>query len=176
MRLIFLAFGLLLSISAAKSQSLEEVDRRQAAVIEAWEKTPLTVRQAAFSKGEPRGYGLYDEHASSEFKKGERVIAYAEPVGYGWKENGKGLFEIRLCRGFSDQVARWRSACRRRELHADRDGESSPQRGIFYRPEAEYGARPARRVCPHVQAARYCERQAAELRDAYQAPRPLSAF
>jgi len=73
MRLIFLAFGLLLSISAAKSQSLEEVGRRQAAVIEAWEKTPLTVRQAAFIKGEPR---------------------YAEPVGYGWKENGKGLFEF----------------------------------------------------------------------------------
>ena len=39
-------------------------------------------------------YGLYDEHASSEFKKGERVIAYAEPVGYGWNENGKGLFEF----------------------------------------------------------------------------------
>src|SRR5204863_8437695 len=87
MRLIFLAFGLLLSISAAKSQSLEEVGRRQAAVIEAWEKTPLTVRQAAFIKGEPRGYGLYDEHASNEFKKGERVIAY-------WKENGKRLFEF----------------------------------------------------------------------------------
>ena len=47
MRLIFLAFALLLSIHAAKSQSLEEVERRQAAVIEAWEKTPLTVRQAA---------------------------------------------------------------------------------------------------------------------------------
>ena len=38
MRLIFLAFGLLLSISAAKSQSLEEVGRRQAAVIEAWRR------------------------------------------------------------------------------------------------------------------------------------------
>src|SRR5437660_295181 len=75
MRLIFLAFGLLLSISGAKSQSLEEVGRRQAAVIEAWEKTPLTVRQAALIKGEPRGYGLYDEHASSEFKKGEHVNA-----------------------------------------------------------------------------------------------------
>jgi hypothetical protein len=94
MRLIFLAFALLLSIHSARSQSLEEDWRRQAAVIEAWEKTPLTVRQAAFLKGEPRGYGLYEEHASNEFKKGERVIAYAEPVGYGWKENGKGLFEF----------------------------------------------------------------------------------
>ena len=75
MRLIFLAFGLLLSISAAKSQSLEEVGRRQAAVIEAWEKTPLTVRQAAFIKGEPRGYGLYEEHASEfqERRAGHRL-------------------------------------------------------------------------------------------------------
>ena len=94
MRLIFLAFALLFSIHSATSQSLEEVERRQAAVIEAWEKTPLTVHQAAFLKGEPRGYGLYEEHASNEFKTGERVIAYAEPVGYGWKENGKGLFEF----------------------------------------------------------------------------------
>ena len=94
MRLIFLAFALLLSIHAANSQSLEEVERRQAAVIEAWEKTPLTVRQAAFINGEPRGYGLYEEHASNEFKKVERVIAYAEPVGYGWKETGNGLFEL----------------------------------------------------------------------------------
>src|SRR6266480_4912353 len=109
MRLIFLAFGLLLSISGAKSQSLEEVGRRQAAVIEAWEKTPLTVRQAAFIKGEPRGYGLYDEHASSEFKKGERVIAYAEPVGYGWKENGKGLFEFGFVVDF--QISRATAKC-----------------------------------------------------------------
>src|SRR5436190_22688267 len=94
MRLIFLAFGLLLSISAAQSQSLEEVDRRQAAVIEAWVKTPLAVRHAAFIKGEPRGYGLYDEHASNEFKKGERVVAYAEPVGYGRKAKGKCLYEL----------------------------------------------------------------------------------
>src|SRR5437762_14240586 len=96
MRLIFLAFGLLLSISAAQSQSLEEVDRRQAAVIEAWEKTPLTVRHAAFIKGEPRGYGLYDEHASGEFKKGERVIAYAEPVGYGWRETARACLNSAL--------------------------------------------------------------------------------
>ena len=45
MRLIFVVFALLSSIPAARSQSLEEVERRQAAVIEAWEKTPLTVHQ-----------------------------------------------------------------------------------------------------------------------------------
>src|SRR5437762_9957169 len=117
MRLIFLAFGLLLSISAAKSQSLEEVGRRQAAVIEAWEKTPLTVRQAAFIKGEPRGYGLYDEHASSEFKKGERVIAYAEPVGYGWKETVRACLNsalswiFRLSRAMAKCLPKKRTSC-----------------------------------------------------------------
>jgi hypothetical protein len=83
MRLIFFAFALLLSITAAHPQSLEEVDHRQAALIEAWQKTPLTIRRALFLKGEPRGFGLYDEHPSNEFKKGEKIIAYAEPVGYG---------------------------------------------------------------------------------------------
>jgi hypothetical protein len=94
MRLIFFAFALLLSITAAQPQSLEEVDRRQAALIEAWQKTPLTIRRALFLKGEPRGFGLYDEHPTNEFKKGEKIIAYAEPVGYGWKETGNGLFEL----------------------------------------------------------------------------------
>ncbi len=51
MRPVFLLFAVLLGLSAARAQSLEEIDRRQAALIEAWEKTPLTIRRALFING-----------------------------------------------------------------------------------------------------------------------------
>jgi hypothetical protein len=89
MRLAFL-----LGIGAIHAQSLDEVDRRQAALIEAWEKAPLTIRRALFIDGEPRGFGLYRERGSTDFKPGEKIVVYAEPVGYGWKDAGKGMFEL----------------------------------------------------------------------------------
>jgi hypothetical protein len=94
MRLISLGFALLLSAFAANAQSLEEIDKRRAALLEAWQQTPLTIRKAIFVKSEPRGYGLYEEHPSNEFRPGEKVVVYAEPVGYGWKDLGNGLFQL----------------------------------------------------------------------------------
>ncbi len=94
MRPVFLLFALLLGLSAARAQSLEEIDRRQAALIEAWEKTPLTIRRALFINGEPRGFGPYQERESKTFKPGEKVVVYAEPVGFGWKDAGRGMFEL----------------------------------------------------------------------------------
>ena len=94
MRLIFCLFALLLSAGTATAQSLDEIDKRQAAVIEAWQKTPLTIRRALFIDGEPRGFGLYQERSTKEFKPGEKVVVYAEPVGYGWKDAGQGMFEL----------------------------------------------------------------------------------
>jgi hypothetical protein len=47
-----------------------------------------------FIDGEPRGFGLYKERGSTEFRPGEKVVAYAEPVGFGWKDAGKGMFEL----------------------------------------------------------------------------------
>ena len=94
MRLVFLLSAMLLGIGAVHAQSVEEVDRRQAALIEAWEKTPLTIRRALFIDGEPRGFGLYKERGSTEFRPGEKIVVYAEPVGYGWKDAGNGMFEL----------------------------------------------------------------------------------
>ena len=94
MRLIFLVFILSLSALGANAQSIEEVDKRRAALIESWQLTPLTIRRAIFVKGEPRGFGLYEEHSSNEFRPGEKVIVYAEPVGYGWKDLGNGMFQL----------------------------------------------------------------------------------
>src|SRR5438874_13609195 len=45
-----------------------------------------------YCNGAHRDLHSFPTRRSSDL--GERVIAYAEPVGYGWKENGNGLFEF----------------------------------------------------------------------------------
>jgi hypothetical protein len=79
---------------AAGAQSLEEIDRREAAVVEAWQKTPLTVRRAVFVAERPKGFGQFTGRNSNVFKPGEKLVAYVEPVGYGWKDTGNGNFEF----------------------------------------------------------------------------------
>jgi|HubBroStandDraft_6_1064221.scaffolds.fasta_scaffold325576_2 hypothetical protein len=94
MRAMLAVLGILLGVAAVSAQSLQEIDRRYAAVLEAWEKTPLTVRRALFVSDHPHGFGLYQERASNVFKPGEALVTYAEPVGYGAKDAGNGLLEF----------------------------------------------------------------------------------
>jgi hypothetical protein len=94
MRFILAVLAVLLEISAVEAQSLQEIDRRYAALVEAWEKTPLTVRRALFVADHPHGFGLYKERASNVFKPGEALVTYAEPVGFGAKDAGNGLLEF----------------------------------------------------------------------------------
>lgn len=78
----------------AQAQTLGEIDKREAAVVEAWNATPLTVRRAIFAGGHPNGFGQYVERANNVFKSGEKLVTYAEPVGYGWKDIGGGLYQF----------------------------------------------------------------------------------
>ena len=80
--------------NAVQAQSLQEIDKRDAAVLDAWNATPLTVRRAIFVDGHPEGFGQYVERANNVFKKGEPLVTYAEPVGYGWKDVGDGVYEF----------------------------------------------------------------------------------
>jgi len=58
------------------AQTLDEVEERQRAAVEAWEKTPLTQRRAVFVAAKPALYGAYDERKSNVFKEGEELITY----------------------------------------------------------------------------------------------------
>jgi hypothetical protein len=78
----------------AHAQSLEEINKREAAVLEAWNATPLTVRRAIFVVEHPDVYGDYVERKDNVFKKGDKLITYAEPVGYGWKDIGGGFYQF----------------------------------------------------------------------------------
>ena len=43
---------------------------------------------------EKTGFGQFVERKSNVFKPGEKLIAYLEPVGYGWKEAGDGKYQF----------------------------------------------------------------------------------
>ena len=80
--------------AAAQAQSFEELNKREAAVVEAWNAMPLTVRRAIFVEGHPDGFGQYVERPNNAFKKGDTLTTYAEPVGYGWKDLGGGVYQF----------------------------------------------------------------------------------
>src|SRR4051794_7080448 len=88
------------SMTAGYGQSLQEVENAQAALIAAWEKTPLTMRRALFVAKKAQGFGQFEERSSNVFKAGEPLVAYAEPVGYGWEDVGNGLFGFGFAGGF----------------------------------------------------------------------------
>lgn len=98
--LTLLSIALSLTAQGAGAQSLEDLARREAALIEAWEKLPLTVRRAVFVAERPTGFGMYAQRRDSVFKPGEPLVIYAEPVGYGWKDAGNGQFDFGLDTGF----------------------------------------------------------------------------
>jgi hypothetical protein len=85
---------LLASGGTGYAQTIADIDKRDAAVTEAWAATPLTVRRALFVTGHPDGFGQYVERPNNAFKKGEKLVTYAEPVGYGWKDVGSGTCEF----------------------------------------------------------------------------------
>ena len=93
-RTLLMLLALTALAGAARAQSLEEVDRREAAVVEAWQKTPLTIRRAVFVSDRPRGFGQFVERQSNVFKAGEKLVAYVEPIGFGWKDAGNGTFQF----------------------------------------------------------------------------------
>jgi hypothetical protein len=89
------AIGLLALLLAggANAQSLADIERAEAAVLNVWEQTPLSFRRAVFVT-EANGFGVYKERENAQFKPGEPLLVYSEPVGYAWKDNGDGTFSF----------------------------------------------------------------------------------
>jgi hypothetical protein len=88
------AFFLIAGNEIANGQSLDEINKRDAAVREAWEKTPFSLRNAFFVSEAPEAFGSYAPRSSAPFKAGEEMIVYAEPVAYGWKSVEGGQYEF----------------------------------------------------------------------------------
>jgi hypothetical protein len=92
--LVILTACVQVAYGVAYGQSLDEIAKREEAVRQAWVQTPLAVRRALFVTEEPGGFGIYTPRSSSRFKAGEKMILYAEPVGYLWKSLDDGQYEF----------------------------------------------------------------------------------
>ena len=76
--------------------TVRDIDALLAAVSDAWERTPLTMRRAMFVKTKAAIFGGYDDRGSNVFAPGEPLLSYLEPVGYGWKPVGSDSFQLGL--------------------------------------------------------------------------------
>jgi len=79
--------------AGATAQELEKLQAAEAAVDAAWSELPIAFRKVALVAG-ANGFGICEERKDNLFKPGEPIVAYAEPVGYGWKDNGDGTFSF----------------------------------------------------------------------------------
>ncbi len=115
---------------AMAGQAAEAVAAFDAASDALWRGLPLTFRVALFADN-VSAYGKYDPRATSEFKSGEAVTIYLEPVGYGFASSGTTntvafgtAIEIRtpggLILGKTDDLEKltWTGRAKSREVHA----------------------------------------------------------
>jgi hypothetical protein len=87
---------LTLGLGEAFAQDLQAIETAEAALVEVWNATPLQYRRAVFVSEPPRGFGVFAERADAIFRQGEPIVVYAEPVGYGWRDNGDGTYSFGL--------------------------------------------------------------------------------
>jgi hypothetical protein len=86
MKSIFVGFFVAAcALTPAFAQTIQDIDTRQQAVADAWEKTPLSVRRVLFVTEKAPIFGAYTERQTNKFKAGEPILTYMEPVGYTWK-------------------------------------------------------------------------------------------
>ena len=74
---------------AADGKFVEALDAMRAATVSLWEAAPLTFRRALWIEEAPGGWGVYTPRSSDTFTSGEKMIAYAEPVGFSWRPSGE---------------------------------------------------------------------------------------
>ena len=78
---------------------VEAVDDMLKALRRVHMRSPLTARTAVLVSDEPTGYGLFNPRQSNVFKTGEKLIAYIEPIGHTWQQEGS-LFKAHIATDF----------------------------------------------------------------------------
>ena len=89
-RLSLLVAARALHAAAANAQDLASIETAEAAVVAAWNASPLVFRTVALLAEPAQGYGIYVERENSTFSPSEPIVIYAEPAGYAWRDNGNG--------------------------------------------------------------------------------------
>lgn len=57
---------------------------------------PFAIGKTVFVATPPEGYGMYTVRPDSNFKAGEALISYVEPVGLSWRPGAGGLLELQF--------------------------------------------------------------------------------
>lgn len=73
---------------AKAGQHVQAIETMREALVALWGQSPLQFRRALFVSQKAAGFGIFKKRASSEFQKGEPLLIYVEPIGYGWKQEG----------------------------------------------------------------------------------------
>ena len=74
---------------AADGKFVDALYAMRAATVSLWEAAPLTFRRALWIEEPPPGWGVYAPRSSATFASGDKMIAYAEPVGFSWRASGE---------------------------------------------------------------------------------------
>ena len=100
------AAGPALAQGEPSDDTLKAIETSRAAVSDALSKAPLGFRRILFVGAVPEGFAAYKPRADANFKQGEPLIIYAEPIGVTWKQDGDEVsskltvdFEIRTADG-----------------------------------------------------------------------------
>ena len=83
-------------VDRAKQAEKLAADGKYAAALDAldgaadtiWEKAPLMCRRILWVADKASVFGAYIPRETDTFKSGEPMIAYAEPIGFGWRKSG----------------------------------------------------------------------------------------
>jgi hypothetical protein len=60
-----------------------------------WQATPaLTFTEATLVAQNATGYGVFNPRSTNQFKQGDPILIYCEPVGFGYGSPGAGLFSV----------------------------------------------------------------------------------
>ena len=86
----------LTAAAPALAQDLTAYEQAEQALIAVWDQMPLNFRTATFVSGEAEGYGLFTERETAVFAPNEPIVVYAEPMGYGWRQEADGRYSFGL--------------------------------------------------------------------------------
>jgi hypothetical protein len=53
-----------------------------------WERMPLACRRILWVADKAAGFGIYNPRESDVYGAGADMLAYAEPIGFGWRKSG----------------------------------------------------------------------------------------
>lgn len=89
---------------AEAGEPIRALEAMEEGVAEIWREAPLTFRSWAIVE-EVQGYGVYEPREETDFRPGETMRVYVEPVGYAYSSQGD-IHEVALSADLSIETPR----------------------------------------------------------------------